>query len=61
MTSVPRSLAAAGSPALSGWLLALSPFGWPLVMAGGLKIAHDLMLFALFRDVRPPEEDVRAA
>lgn len=61
VTSVPRSLAAAASPALAGWLLALSSFGWPLVVAGGLKIAYDLTLFALFRDVRPPEETFGSA
>ena len=55
-TSVPRSLAAAGSPLLAGYLLGLSPFGWPLVLAGAIKIGYDLTLLALFRDVRPPEE-----
>src|SRR5207249_5763943 len=29
VTSVPRSLASAASPLLSGYLLGLSPFGWP--------------------------------
>lgn len=56
MTSVPRSLAAAASPFLAGWMLSASPFGWPLVAAGGVKIAYDLLLLALFRKVRPPEE-----
>ena len=55
-TAVPRSLAAAGSPLLTGYLLALSPFGWPLVLAGAIKLAYDLALLALFRNVRPPEE-----
>jgi hypothetical protein len=59
-TAVPRSLAAAGSPLLTGYLLALSPFGWPLVLAGAMKIAYDLTLLALFRHVRPPEEAQRA-
>ena len=59
-TAVPRSLAAAGSPLLTGYLLALSPFGWPLVLAGAMKIAYDLTLLALFRRVRPPEEAGRA-
>jgi MFS family permease len=59
-TAVPRSLAAAGSPMLTGYLLALSPFGWPLVLAGAMKIAYDLTLLALFRHVRPPEEAQRA-
>jgi hypothetical protein len=56
MTAVPRSLAAAASPALAGYLLGLSTFGWPLVIAGSLKIAYDLLLLAMFRKVSPPEE-----
>ena len=56
ITAVPRSLASAASPFLAGYLLSLSTFGWPLVAAGGLKIAYDLMLLAMFRRVRPPEE-----
>ena len=56
ITSVPRSLASAVSPLLAGYLLGLSSFGWPLVIAGGVKIVYDLMLLATFRSVRPPEE-----
>jgi MFS family permease len=56
VTTVPRSLAAAVSPMLAGWLMTLSPFGWPLVICGGLKIVYDLLLLAMFRHVRPPEE-----
>ena len=56
ITSVPRSLASAASPFLSGYLLALSSFGWPLVAGGALKIVYDLLLLAMFRRVRAPEE-----
>jgi MFS family permease len=56
LTNVPRSLAAASSPTLAGWLLGVSAFGWPLLLAGALKIAYDLALLARFRHVRPPEE-----
>ena len=56
VTAVPRSLASALSPTLAGWLLTLSPFGWPLVLCGALKIVYDLTLLAMFRRVRPPEE-----
>jgi MFS family permease len=56
VTAVPRSLAASLSPALAGWMLAVSPFGWPLVCAGVLKIAYDLALLRSFRSVQPPEE-----
>jgi predicted MFS family arabinose efflux permease len=59
VTAVPRSLAAAASPMLAGSLLAASGFGWPLVVSGGLKIAYDLTLLAMFRKVRPPEEGAR--
>ncbi|HYD78458.1 MAG TPA: MFS transporter [Paucimonas sp.] len=56
VTSVPRSLASALSPMLAGHLLGASGFGWPLVLAGGLKIVYDLLLLAMFRSVKPPEE-----
>lgn len=56
VTSVPRSLAAALSPALAGYLLGLSPFGWPLIVGGVLKIVYDLLLLGMFHRVRPPEE-----
>jgi predicted MFS family arabinose efflux permease len=58
ITAVPRSLASAISPMLAGSLLAVSGFGWPLAIAGGLKIVYDLTLLAMFRKVRPPEETV---
>ena len=59
VTSVPRSLASAVSPVLAGYLLAASPFGWPFVIAGSVKIAYDLLLLGMFSKVRPPEESGR--
>ena len=56
VTSVPRSLAQGLSPLLSGYLLGLSTFGWPLVLAGALKAVYDLLMLAMFAKVRPPEE-----
>jgi MFS family permease len=56
VTTVPRSLAMAISPLMAGALLSASVFGWPLVVAGGLKIVYDLVFLAMFRRVRPPEE-----
>jgi MFS family permease len=56
LTAVPRSLASAVSPMLAGYMLSASAFGWPLVIAGGLKITYDLLLLAMFRKARPPEE-----
>ena len=56
VTAVPRSLAAAVSPMLSGALLATSTFGWPLILAGGIKIAYDLLLLSLYRKKPLSEE-----
>jgi len=56
VTAVPRSLAAAASPAIAGWMLSISAVGWPLLACGGLKIAYDLLLLTQFRRVQPPEE-----
>lgn len=53
VTNVPRSLAGALSPALAGLLYAASPFAWPLVIGGSLKIGYDLALLALFSRVKP--------
>jgi MFS family permease len=49
VTNVPRSLASAISPLLAGVLLERSSIGWPLVVAGGLKLVYDALLFAQFR------------
>lgn len=55
-TAVPRSLAAAASPALAGALFAASHCAWPLLICGALKIVYDLLLLFQFRSVKPPEE-----
>ena len=56
VTAVPRSLAAAISPAMSGALLSTSFLGLPLVLCGVLKIVYDLSLLFSFRHIKPPEE-----
>jgi MFS family permease len=56
VTSVPRSLASAVSPSLSGAMFAASFMATPLVLCGALKIAYDLLLLYQFRHLKPPEE-----
>ena len=56
MTAVPRSLASAVSPALSGALLSTAFAGLPLIICGVLKIVYDLSLLFSFRHIKPPEE-----
>jgi len=53
VTNVPRSLAAGLSPLLAGALLERTSFGWPLIIAGALKAAYDVVLFVQFRAVAP--------
>ncbi len=59
VTNVPRSLASAVGPTFSGMLLNMSSFGWPLVIAGTLKVVYDLTLLKMFQNVKPPEEQER--
>jgi MFS family permease len=56
ITAVPRSLASAVAPLLSGWLLTVTSFGWPLLLAGVIKASYDLTLLRKFSKIKPPEE-----
>jgi predicted MFS family arabinose efflux permease len=51
ITSVVRGLAGAISPVIAGSLLAASPFGWPLLIGGGVKLAYDALFVGMFRKV----------
>ena len=59
LSSVARNSATAIAPAFSGVTLAVPALGLPFLIAGSLKIVYDLALFAIFRKVRPPEEQAR--
>lgn len=56
LTALPRSLATAAAPTLSGLLIAAGLTAWPLILGGVLKIVYDLLLLWMFRNVKPPEE-----
>jgi len=56
ITNVPRSLAAATTPLLSGAMLAHSTFGWPLVCGGIAKMLYDVLLLVQFRTLEPQED-----
>jgi len=57
VTGIARTTGAAISPALSGPLVASAGLAAiPFYLAGGLKIAYDLLLYRAFRAERPPEE-----
>jgi MFS family permease len=52
-TAVPRSLASAISPSLTGAMFAAGAMAAPLIACGVLKIAYDLALYAAFRRTQP--------
>ena len=52
VTNVPRSLASALPPIAAGWMLDRSTFGWPLIIAGSLKMIYDLLLLRMARQSR---------
>ncbi len=56
VTNVPRSLASAIPPVLTGVMLARSAFGWPLVCAGGMKALYDVLLLVRFGALEVPLE-----
>ena len=59
VTGVARTVGAALSPTISGLFL-VSPalLSAPFLVAGGLKIIYDLLLYHSFRTLKPPEERV---
>ena len=56
ITAVPKTFAWAAGSMISGYLLTLSSFGWPLVVGGTVKAVYDILLLIKFQKVRPPEE-----
>jgi len=56
ITAVPKTFAWAAGSLISGYLLTLSTFGWPLLIGGIVKGVYDILLLLKFRKVRPPEE-----
>jgi len=59
-TSVPRSLASAISPSITGAMFAAGAMAAPLVACGVLKIAYDIALFAAFRQVEARASESQA-
>ena len=49
VTNVPRSLVSALPPIAAGWMLDRTTFGWPLIIAGTLKIVYDILLLRMAR------------
>src|SRR5438552_1312058 len=61
ITAVPKTFAWGAGSLISGYLLTLSTFGWPLLIGGFVKGVYDILLLLKFQKVRPPEEAGAAA
>ena len=59
ITNVARSAASTISPLITGLAFASGALAVPFIVAGGLKVAYDGLVFLTFRNVRPAEEIAR--
>jgi MFS family permease len=55
-TSVSRTMTSSISPSLAGYIMANIWLAGPLVAAGTLKLAYDVIIYGSFRKIKPPEE-----
>ncbi len=56
VTNIARNVAQAITPVVAGASMQVVGLGVPFFLGGGLKIVYDLLLFGMFRNIRPPEE-----
>lgn len=57
VTTIARSVGSAISPSLTGIFLGIPALvSMPFYLGGGLKIIYDLVLWHMFRTIKPPEE-----
>ncbi|MGH9603205.1 MAG: MFS transporter [Terriglobales bacterium] len=56
MTSVVRNAGWAAAPTFAGLFMQQVSLAAPLIIAGGMKIVYDVLLYFSFRRVKPPEE-----
>ena len=56
MTTFTRNVAYALAPAAAGYAMRAVSLASPLFFGAGIKIAYDILLYAAFRRIKPPEE-----
>jgi MFS family permease len=56
ITNLTRNVSRAATPTLAGYLMQHLALATPMYIGGGIKILYDLLLFAAFRPLKPPEE-----
>jgi MFS family permease len=58
LTSLSRHVPVAISPSLSAYLMQSFALSVPIYIGGFLQLLHDCTFYYMFRDVKPPEEQV---
>ena len=58
ITTLSRHVPVAVSPTLSAYLMQSFSLNVPIFIGGFLQLLHDCVFYFLFRDVKPPEEEV---
>ncbi|MGD0693993.1 MAG: MFS transporter [Terriglobia bacterium] len=56
ISNLTRAVARSITPSFAGLLMQRVAMGTPLVVGSGMKILYDILLFAAFRRLKPPEE-----
>ena len=56
-TTLWRTAAQAITPTITGWVMQTISLSAPFVLGGTLKILYDLLLYRIFKDLKPPEPD----
>ena len=56
LTSTARTVSSSISPSIAGYAIGAIWVGVPLLAAGILKLTYDVLIYATFRKVKPPEE-----
>jgi MFS family permease len=57
ITNISRNIAQAISPSIAGYILQFVSFlAVPFLLGGLLKIVYDILLYANFKKIKPPEE-----
>lgn len=56
VTNISRNVTQAVSPSIAGHVLQLVSLSFPFFIGGGLKMIYDLLLYASFKRIKPPEE-----
>jgi MFS family permease len=60
ITNLSRYVPMAVSPSIAAYIMQAFSLTVPMVLGGLLQLTHDAVFYVLFRNVRPPEEEIPA-